>query len=140
MVYEFHEHDDVTQCLADRLQSVLEDRNVDIEPYEKKSYAVSITDGDKTIGGVTGHSVWNWFYVSLIGVDADYQGNGLGKKLLSMVEAEAIKRKCCGVWLHTMSFQAPDFYEANGYKKFGDMANCPTGHSRVFYQKYWGDT
>jgi ribosomal protein S18 acetylase RimI-like enzyme len=135
MMYDFCEHSDVTEDLADKLQSILEDRNVDIEPYEKKPYAISITDGDQVIGGVTGYSVWNWFYVSLIGVDATHQGNGFGKKLLSMVEEEALKRKCCGIWLHTMSFQAPEFYENNGFQVFGDMDDCPIEHKRIFYKK-----
>ena len=135
MSYGFCEHDDVTEGLAGKLQSILEDRNADIEAYEKKPYAISVTDGSDVIGGVTGYSVWNWFYVSLIGIEKKHQGKGLGKKLLSMIEREAIKRKCCGVWLHTMSFQAPDFYKINGYEEFGNMDDCPIGHKRVFYKK-----
>lgn len=121
--------------LQKTLQSILDVRNVDIPPYERCDFAITIKENDNIIGGVTGYSVWNWFYIDLIAVNVAHQNKGFGTELLKRAEKEALRRKCIGIWLHTMSFQAPEFYKSAGYEMFGEMNDCPVGHKRLFMSK-----
>jgi hypothetical protein len=54
-------------------------------------------------------------------------------------EAEAIERGCQGAWLDTFSFQARGFYEQIGYTVFGSIEDYPSGHSRFFLKKSFGE-
>ena len=40
--------------------------------------------------------------------------------------------------LYTISFQAPEFYERHGYRRFGTIDGQPPGTSRVFLTKRLG--
>jgi hypothetical protein len=37
--------------------------------------------------------------------------------------------------VNTYSFQAPRFYEKQGYRRFGRISGSPKGESRYFYVK-----
>ena len=52
-------------------------------------------------------------------------------------EAERLARRRGSrlIHLNTFSFQAPGFYEKQGYHRFGGMSGSPQGGSRHFYVK-----
>jgi hypothetical protein len=47
----------------------------------------------------------------------------------------AAERGCVAAVLYTISFQAPGFYEKNGYRVLGTVACLPPGTSRIFMTK-----
>jgi ribosomal protein S18 acetylase RimI-like enzyme len=58
--------------------------------------------------------------------------------LLQEAEAIAVKRGCHHSHLDTYSFQAPEFYEKQGYRRFGELPDYPPGHTRYFLRKDLG--
>jgi len=60
---------------------------------------------------------------------------GVGSRLMSMAEAEALSRGCSGSWLDTFEFQAKGFYERIGYECFAELPSYPKGFSRFFMKK-----
>jgi len=54
---------------------------------------------------------------------------------LRLAEDEARRRGCVSAVLYTISFQAPGFYEGQGYRIFGTVPCLPTGTSRIFMTK-----
>ena len=60
---------------------------------------------------------------------------GLGAKLLEEAERRARRRGSRVIHLSTYSFQAPGFYESQGYRRFGLISGSPRGHRRYFYVK-----
>lgn len=108
----------------------------DVEPYRSIPFAIALRTPEGEIeGGLVGQSVWGWMYVKYLWVAEAFRGAGYGKRLLNAAENAARDRACHGVWLNTQSFQAPDFYERQGYERFGELPNMPEGHRRVFYRK-----
>jgi ribosomal protein S18 acetylase RimI-like enzyme len=87
------------------------------------------------VAGGNGYVHFNYFFIEHLFVSDTLRGQGVGAKLLEKMEAEARARQCDHVWLDTFSFQAPGFYEKQGYKRFGNLANYPPGHQRHFYFK-----
>ena len=87
------------------------------------------------VGGASGYINWAWLNISLLWVSITQRGKGLGVLLLSRIEEEAKHRGCTDAHLSTFSFQAVDFYEANGYKSFAELPDYPDGHRKVFLKK-----
>ena len=63
---------------------------------------------------------------------------GLGTRLLAEAEAEAARRGCIGVHLETTSFRALPFYRKQGYTVFGELEDCPPGHTCFLLRKSLG--
>ena len=91
-------------------------------------------DGE-IVGGVIGSTYWDWLYVNLMWLREDLRGQGFGKELLSLAEEEAHQRGAMDAYLDTFSFQAPGFYQKQGYEVFGQLDDFPTGHQRFFLKK-----
>ncbi len=91
-------------------------------------------DGE-IVGGVIGSTYWDWLYVNLMWLREDLRGQGFGKELLSLAEEEALQRGAMDAYLDTFSFQAPGFYQKQGYEVFGQLDDFPTGHQRFFLKK-----
>ena len=100
-------------------------------------YKAKLQAGDADgaiVGGLLGHLYWGWLSVETLWVDERYRGQGLGGRLLDMAEAEARQHGCAHVQLDTLTFQARPFYEARGYRVYGELADFPAGTEyRRFY-------
>ena len=90
---------------------------------------------EQIVGGLWGHTGYEWLFTQLLVVPSLHRGTGVGTKLMSMAESEAISRGCVGAWLDTFEFQARGFYERIGYECFAELPNYPTGFSRFFLKK-----
>jgi GNAT superfamily N-acetyltransferase len=76
-----------------------------------------------------GVSGWTWGVAAGIGmtwVRADTRGAGLGTRLLAAFEDEARARGCTHVFVTSFTFQAPAFYERNGYREILRWEGVPT--------------
>ena len=106
--------------------------------YDISTRFFRITPGSadqEIVGGLLGETYWEWFYVDLIWVKVELRGQGYGKQLMEISEAEARRRGAKNAYLDTFSFQAPGFYEGLGYEIFGELDDYPPGHRRYFMKK-----
>ena len=97
-------------------------------------FVLQSPDGE-AVGGVTGVVYWDWFSLDLMLIQEQFRGRGYGRRLLVLAEEEARKRGATKVHLDTFSFQAPGFYEKYGYEVFGELADFPAGHQRIYLRK-----
>jgi len=101
-----------------------------------KPLAVVVKDpatGD-AVGGAIGRSSLGLLFLDLLYLPEALRGSGLGTAVLRMFEEEGKRRGCQSGVLYTISFQAPGFYERNGWRRFGEIASKP-GMSRIFMTK-----
>jgi ribosomal protein S18 acetylase RimI-like enzyme len=101
----------------------------------KRPIAVWVRREGRVLGGAYGDTHYGWLYLSLLWVDEALRGQGWGKRLVELFEAEAVTRGCRGCWVDTYGFQAPGFYERLGYREFGRLEDFPHGSARLFYWK-----
>ena len=88
-----------------------------------------------TIGGATGRSSLGLLFLDLFYLSPSLRGSGLGTEILRRFEAEGRRRGCSTAVLYTISFQAPGFYEKQGWRRFGEIPCAPPGTSRIFMTK-----
>ena len=78
---------------------------------------VEYDENKNIIGGILGGTYWGWMHIDILWVNENFRKKGIGSQLLKAAEEEARKRGCHSVHVDTMSWQAPEFYKKNGYKK-----------------------
>ena len=96
---------------------------------------VRAPDSEAVVGGILGRSSLGLCFIDLVFLPEALRGSGLGSAMMRQAEDEARRRRCRAVVLYTISFQAPEFYERLGYRRFGTIACDPPGTSRVFMTK-----
>ena len=100
-----------------------------------KPLAVALWQGKNIVGGLTGWTWMGWCYVELLWIEKRYQGKGYGTKLMRTAEAELRARGVRHMFLHTFSFQAPEFYKKLGFRQFGKLKGYPKGYDRFSFRK-----
>ena len=122
-----------------RISSYLEHRL-----YEFNVEATGISDGeqfaavikgdnDDIIAGVSGHIWGGHCEIKQLWVSEANRGHGLGLRLMSAAEKEAVRRSCHQIVVATHSFQAPRYYEKLGFSRIAEISDYPMGHQYVCY-------
>lgn len=104
---------------------------------DRQPMAVTVRDPESgdVIGGAIGRSSLGLGFLDLFYLPPALRRQGIGTKVLQAFEDECRRRGCRSAVVYTISFQAPKFYERNGWTKFGDIPCAPPGTSRVFLSK-----
>lgn len=102
--------------------------------FQRLCYVVQAPDRE-VVGGVLGETYFDWLFIELLWVKEEFRGRGYGHHLLILAEELARQRGAKNVYLDTFSFQAPEFYKKRGYQVFGELAEFPPGHRRIFLTK-----
>lgn len=86
-------------------------------------------------GGIKASYVGRHFFISWLYVEDTLRGRGLGRELIQTAEAFAHDKGCTAVFVDTMSFQAPAFYEDLGYVEVSRIVDFYEGYDRIFFKK-----
>jgi GNAT superfamily N-acetyltransferase len=88
-----------------------------------------------TLGGMIGRTSYGLLFIDLVYLPQIMRGQDIGSRLLQKMEQEGARRGCKSGFLYTVTYQAPGFYERNGWIEFGRIACDPPGAARVFMTK-----
>ncbi|GGM89185.1 blasticidin S-acetyltransferase [Terrabacter tumescens] len=113
------------QRLSDELDAVNSAATVGTPAARELTVRV-VDEADELVAGVSG---WTWGVAAGIGmtwVREDARGTGLGERLLADFETEARARGCTHVFVTSFTFQAPGFYEKQGYREIFRWQGVPT--------------
>lgn len=86
-------------------------------------------------GGILAEACWNWLEIHTFMIDEDMRKSGFGTKLLLELEKIALEKECDFIKVDTLSFQALDFYEKNGYQVFGSLDNVGRDYKHYYLKK-----
>jgi GNAT superfamily N-acetyltransferase len=116
------------------------DNKVAIQSADR--YGFVAMDGDTFIGCSSGLAYKNakdysgWFYLTDLFVEKAYRSQRIGARLLNTLEEEIIKVGVKHIWTWTAGYEAPEFYQKQGYEVFAEMENWYSdGSSRVGLRK-----
>lgn len=104
------------------------------ENSKRICFVVRKPDG-QIAGGIIALTYWEWLYIDLMWLEEGLRRRGYGARLLSLAEETARQQGAKQAYLDTFSFQAPGFYEKQGYHVFGELADFPPGQQRYFMTK-----
>jgi GNAT superfamily N-acetyltransferase len=120
---------------------ILEDRlyefNVQATGHsDGELYGIFLRDQNgAVIGGADG---WTWgatCYVRHLYLPEAMRGQGLGTKLMDLIEQQALARRCELIVLESHDFQAPEFYRRRGFVATGSVEGYPRGHRNFTFVK-----
>lgn len=77
------------------------------------------------IGGIAGSTYLSSLEIEVLWVREAYRGQSIASQLLNEIENEAKEAGCLLAHLTTYSFQAPSFYQKNGYVVCGEIEGFP---------------
>ncbi len=105
-------------------------------PRKKEIFSIILRDKNNSIKGMVIVSfLWNGMHIDSLWIDETLRGKKWGGLLLNMAEKEAIKRGCSVAYTDTFTWQAPKFYEKQGYKLYGKLKDFPKDNSLLYYAK-----
>lgn len=109
------------------------------EPYNVDSslvpYCFEALIEDSRVGIAEGQMCNGWLKLTNLVIDPQYQGKGIGSKLMEKVEFHAKDHGCVGIFLTTISFQAPEFYKKHGFEEFARLEKIAGEYELIYMKK-----
>ena len=100
-------------------------------------YQFVAEDNGIVVGFASGLTNHKWFYLTDMWVHEDYRRQGLGAKLLMMLENQIKSIGTEHIYTWTTGYINPKFYESQGYKAFTVFEDfCGVeGYHKIGYRK-----
>jgi GNAT superfamily N-acetyltransferase len=104
---------------------------------DQRPLAVLVSDPatGEVIGGLLGRTSFGLLYIDRFFLPEHLRKQGLGSRIIKAAEEEGARRGCSRAILSTLSFQAPGFYERQGWQVLGRIDCDPPGHTRFMMTK-----
>ena len=118
-----------------RSHSKLWEQSHDPQCKEEPIHIWVLGQEDEVVGGLVArtHRLRSWLEIVTLWVREDMRGLGIGREMMSRVEAEARARGC--LYARTATDQALGFYGKCGYLLYGKLDNCPPGTTAFYVWK-----
>lgn len=118
------------------------------KPYRVNASFVATDSDGQWIGVGSGWApehdgrTGRWFYLDELFVEKPLRGRRIGSDLLHRVEQRALSYGMDYIWTWTAGYEAPEFYQHQGYSIFMDLDDYYTsGHGRIgLYKKLAEET
>lgn len=134
------EYRDMTDSEFKREQTAFDEHGSEFgnPPETQERHGFVATDNAKFVGCSSGlaqkinNQYAAYFYLSDLLVEKEYRKQGLGKKLLDLLEEKIKLLGIKYIWTWTADYEASTFYQKQGYQIFATFNNFYlSGHSRV---------
>ena len=135
----------LTDAPGEQAQTVIQDglRSYNLEQAgyrDSRPLAVLVSDPEtqQVIGGLVGRTTMGLLFIDRFFLPESLRKNRIGTRIIRMAEDEAKRRGCSRAVLFTVTFQAPGFYERQGYEELGRIECDPPGFTRICMTKRLG--
>ena len=111
------------------------DFNSKIIKEKSSHFSLFAKDGDQIIGGalIWGHS--DALYIDVLWCNEQYRKQGIGTKIITMIDDVAKNKRLPKIFVDTYEFQAQAFYEKHGFYCIGTIPKFLKDYDRIFMRK-----
>ena len=116
-------------------QRMTEYHELQVGPYKRKSFTITVKENDQIIAGLNGNfcgplcNVWDFW------VDEKLQRKTIGTKIMNQCETIAKDQECKMMQLTTSELHSKPFYEKIGYKVLATIPEEFMGHDTYIMRK-----
>ena len=118
-------------CIRKKLQAF----NDNCTGVTATQYSVFAKEKGAILGGAVCYFDENSIYITLLWVDEDRRGAGIGEQIMALAEEEGIKQGAVYSTLDTFDFQTEGFYQKCGYERIGVIPAYLGKYDRIFMRK-----
>lgn len=98
-------------------------------------FSIFAMDHAETIGGLIGERCGDTVYLKTLWVHDDCRRQGVGAKLMDMLESKAKSSGVSRIITNTYGFQSRVFYENQGFELFSVVPAYILGHDKLYLKK-----
>ena len=121
------------EALADGLEAFNEAAWPGHQPWEEFALFLRGAEG-RILGGLVGQIYAGWLFIRFLSLAEELRRHRLGAGLIAAAEDRARERGCHSAYVDTFGFQAPGFYQRQGYVEFARLPYPPKGE-RIWLRK-----
>lgn len=119
----------MTSLELERMNTGFDENAIDhgVIPQSDKRFGYVAMDGENFIGCVSGLAYKNgevfngWCYLTDLFVEKEYRLQGIGARLLLVLERKLLQQSINKIWTWTAGYEALEFYVKQGYEIFAEM-------------------
>lgn len=109
--------------------------NSEIIKEQATHFSIFAKNNSHIIGGALIWEHSDALYIDVLWCNEKYRKKGIGTKIISMIDAEALNKGLAKIFVDTFSFQAQEFYQKHGFHCIGSIPGYLLGHERIFMRK-----
>ena len=111
------------------------DFNAQIIKEKSSHFSVFAKDGDQIIGGALIWEHSDALYIDVLWCNEQYRKQGIGTKIITMIDDVAKNKRLPKIFVDTYEFQAQAFYEKHGFYCIGTIPKYLKDYDRIFMRK-----
>lgn len=100
-----------------------------------KHFSIFAKNGLEIIGGAIIREHSDALYIDVLWCSEDCREQGIGSKIINIIDDIAIDKQISKIFVDTYAFQAQAFYQKNGFYCIGTIPEYLLGHDRFFMRK-----
>ena len=98
-------------------------------------FSVFAKDGNQIIGGALIWEHSDALYIDVLWCNEQYRKQGIGTKIITMIDDAAKNKGLPKIFVDTYEFQARAFYEKHGFYCIGTITKYLKDYDRIFMRK-----
>ena len=103
---------------------------------QSRQFVIRVQDqAGKVVGGAILYTYWDWLEISLLALEEQARGQGLGRRLMALIEGVARKEGCTRIRTESFERETFGFYQKLGYQIVGRLEDYPEGYSYYWLRK-----
>jgi GNAT superfamily N-acetyltransferase len=87
------------------------------------------------VGGAILYAYWGWLEISLLALEEQARGQGLGRRLMALIEEVARQEGCTRIRTESFERETFGFYRKLGYRIVGHLEDYPEGYGYYWLRK-----
>lgn len=98
-------------------------------------FSLFAKDGAQIIGGALIWEHSDALYIDVLWCNEKYRKQGIGTKIITMIDGIAKNKRLPKIFVDTYAFQAQDFYKKHGFYCISIVPEYMLGHDQIFMRK-----